>query len=96
MTTRVSAENAIDRAAKAIQEIRLHTDVVQRLGEDITEQFDRLEASLRVIRTTDNSKELEAIANRVSRLRELKNMMELGSFQIQVHREIGEAWRRLP
>ncbi len=96
MKTKVSGENAIKRAAEAIKALGLHTDVLQRLGEDMTEQLDRLEDAMRTVRATDESKELVKLAERLARLRELKNMMELGSFQIQMTNEAGEAWRRLP
>jgi hypothetical protein len=96
MRAKVSGDNVIEETALAIKALRLHTDVLQRLGEDITEQFDRLEAAMRTVRITDKSPELVKVADRLARLRELKNMMELGSFQIQMHNAIGEAWRRLP
>jgi hypothetical protein len=69
---------------------------LQRLGEDVTEQLNLLDDAMRMIRETDESPVLAKLQDRLARLREYKNMMELGSFQIQINNEAGEAWRRLP
>jgi hypothetical protein len=92
----ISAEDSLNRCCAAIKALRLHTDILQRLGEDVTEQLDRLDEAIRTVRLTDQSEVLQKLADRLQRLREYKNMMELGSFQIQMHNEIGAAWRRLP
>lgn len=87
---------AIEQAAEAVHKLRLHTDVICRLGEDVTEQLNRLEDNMRVLRVVDKSPELTKVADRLARIRELRNMMELGDLHIRMTREIGEAWRRLP
>jgi len=42
------------------------------------------------------SPELTRLQKRLDRVRELRNIMELGSLNIEIRREIDEAWRRLP
>ena len=95
-TKKPSAEDAVDRAAHSIRQIKVSAGFLRKLGEDFTANLDIMENSFRNLIITNNSEEIRKLYARTARLRELKNMMELGSYQIQIDREMGEAWRRLP
>jgi hypothetical protein len=71
------------------------------LSEQIALRLDDMETLIRTL--SDNlvtgmhgQEERQAIFDRVRRLRELRNMMELGSFMIDVNRKMEAAWERLP
>ena len=89
-------ENAIDRAAAAIQTLRANSELLADASNNMLDWFQAMEQAYQVLRATDTSEELRRLHDRLQRLRDLRNQMELGSYQIEVSREIGEAYRRLP
>lgn len=86
----------IDETAKAIRVLRLGAENIQQKGDEIRQTIDEMEAAFRVLRRTDDAVEIVQLADRLARIRELYNCMELGSFSIRMTNAMGEAWRRLP
>lgn len=91
-----STDNSIDRAAEAIHALRANTEDLLQLGESMTGVLSRLEENIRILRLTDRSEVLPKLLERVDRMREYRNLMELGGFVITMRNEIDAAWRRLP
>jgi len=93
---RPSAEAAVKRAVIAISALRSHSDLLANASEEMAQGFDNMDVAFRVLRATDESDEIRKLHERLQRLREFRNMMELGSYQTQIHRVVEEAWRKLP
>jgi limonene-1,2-epoxide hydrolase len=91
-----SAGAAVERTAMAIRVIKGHSAILANESEQMANWLDNIDEAFRVLRETDSSDAVRTLHERIDRLRELRNMMELGSFQIQANRAMDEAWQRLP
>lgn len=79
----------IHRAARFAEQLPgIHAQLITAL--------DGIESNLLQLKPADNAPALESIRARCTRLHELRNMMELGSFSLQVKRALDAAWQRLP
>lgn len=83
------------RRCKAIGEAMAeNTDALRRLLQELDERLADMRSKLPEAREVTT--ELGRIRQRIVRLQELRNMQELGSFQIQISRAMENAWRSLP
>ncbi|PYS47403.1 MAG: hypothetical protein DMF68_16090 [Acidobacteria bacterium] len=92
-------DNHFDNIAAAIRGARETAEEMVRLDKALREELDNFEAHLQTIISYSKiveSPEAEKFLRRVERLRELRNMAELGSLSIEVARGMDETWRRLP
>jgi K+-sensing histidine kinase KdpD len=93
----------IDTIAKSVPCARTMASELSEISHNLIVPLDTLEIELRtllaqrLIQTNRPAREQVAKAlERIERLRELRNMMELGSFEIQVNRAMQAAWEVLP
>lgn len=85
-----------ERQAVAIRAARDAANKLADLSTLIAMNLDAMDAALRDIIPTDASPDLGRALDRIDRLRELRNLMELGAFKIYMTNALDEAWRRLP
>lgn len=92
----MSVEDRMDEVADAIKGVKAQADSLYSLSLQIMDALVAIQRKLWTIQRFDTSEDLVKVERRIERLHELKNMMELGSFKVQVNRAMDEAWRRLP
>lgn len=85
-----------ERQAVAISEAKEVGYKMHRLSEDLRDRLDELDRAIIEIQTTDDTKDLIALRERIERLHELRRMMELGSFMLQINQALDAAYKRLP
>lgn len=89
-----------EAAEKRREAVKRVSDYLARLrhhDEWLGASLDQIERDLRFLRMEDSEGQgLDYFIGRFERLRELRNMMELGGFYVSLHREMEEAWRRIP
>lgn len=92
-----------DDAAQQIKNMKQAGQSLYAISNDIVAALSEMELSLRAMQSKSffiNDpklvQELEKLTARIERLRELRNMMELGSFSIQVDKAMQMAWEKLP
>ncbi len=96
-------ERDLSDTARAVTETgRLAAEVAES-NENQRRRLDEIESSVREMlgkglfnASPKLGEELRKILDRLERLHELRNMMELGAFQIQVNRAMENCWRALP
>jgi len=93
---RITAESLANEAVMAFSAIRSHAELLSEASTQIATYLDNLSHALSVLRQTDDSDDLLKLHNRVLRLYELRNQMELGGFLIQVRHVLDAAFQRLP
>lgn len=96
-------EQQIDDAAQQMKNVKQAGEALLRCSQDIAAALDEACLSLRVLQSKSffqNDRtmmaEFNKLETRIDRLRELRNMMELGSFSIQIDRAMQTAWEKLP
>lgn len=85
-----------ERQALAIKVAKTAARKLGDLSTLVALELDAIDAALREIMPTDDDPDLKKAYVRIERLRELRNQMELGAFQISLTNALDEAWRRLP
>lgn len=85
-----------ERQAAAIHAAKAAAAKLADLSSLVAMNLDVLDAALRDIIPTDPAPELGRALDRIDRLRELRNLMELGAYKISVSNALDEAWQRLP
>jgi hypothetical protein len=80
----------------AIKEVIAVADWLSRLSNELGNSLYELERDLLIIRSCSKVRDLGVLLSRVERMRELKNMMELGSFSVRARTVMDECWRELP
>jgi hypothetical protein len=90
----------VDAAADAMINAQYHAQKLAGAADTIRESLDKLSGSLQKIALVDECQEgqddRQRIVSRCGRLRELLNMMELGSFSLEIKGKMEAAYRRLP
>lgn len=93
----------IDDAARQINGIKQAAIDLAQASAKITEALDLVEDGLRGLQAKSFFQRQPELLNkmtilqlRLERLREFKNMMELGSWQLTVNRDMDDLWRGLP
>ncbi|HEX8177823.1 MAG TPA: hypothetical protein VF543_22230 [Pyrinomonadaceae bacterium] len=64
--------------------------------DNINDFEDHLRKILELQRIVDGAPEAQKLFDRIARLRELRNMMELGSLMLETKRAMDAVWKRLP
>ena len=88
-----------DEIARAVPKAKMEMIKAQEAMELLRESLEQLEEQCRQIRSLDpdtTNPELDRVCKRFERLRELRNMMEIGSLGIQVNRAMDVTWMALP
>jgi hypothetical protein len=102
---RVSEQLAreIDIIAQSTRSARTMASELSSFSQHMVVPLDCLEADLRTLLgqrlISDNRAAREQIGKaleRIERLRELRNMLELGSYEVQINRAMQAAWEVLP
>jgi hypothetical protein len=90
----------LEAAAEGVKQVKANAALLALASDQMRTCIEKIEAGLRAIgevdRTRQGMEERQRIYDRCQRLRELRNMMELGAFEISVTNAMDEAWRRLP
>lgn len=93
----------IDTICANVKSARSMAAELSSLSNSLIVPMDCLEMDLRtllvqrLVQTNRPAREqLEKALERITRLRELRNMMELGSYDVQVNRATQAAWEVLP
>ncbi len=91
-----------DAAAAEIPKIKHAAAALTAASNQISESIERMELSVRflapkplICRDQKLLAQLRQIEERLARLREFRNMMELGSFELHVNRVMETAWEIL-
>ena len=100
MKKTLTANQIFDEVATAIRGAISCAQEMHRLNEQMRDQLDRYEDFLKKIlelqKIVDAAPEAQKLFQRIPRLRELRNMMELGSLSIETERAMDAVWQRLP
>lgn len=90
----------IDKATLGLRAMKTMAHSVYDRGEHLRKDAEELEAVVRdllanpqISKRREAREALEKINGRFQRLRELRNMMELGSFEIEIGRAFETVWR---
>lgn len=93
----------IDDTCEDIKRIKLAVSELVRLQSELNRPLAMAEASLRAIQGKSfiaNNRRLvegvESLDNQISRIRELKNTMDMGTLVVRADRVTDELWQSLP
>lgn len=95
---KTSLLEAADRTAATIFEARKQSQEAWEAMERFRKALDALDPMLVQIAEfgSDTDPKFTSLRNRIRRIHELRNQMEVGSFKIEVNRVLEIAWQRLP
>ena len=100
---RQQIEADIDDVAKEVKRFKLAAAKVLEVREELNAQLDEAALALRIIQSKSfivaNAPLMEKISRLeeiVARLRELKNMIDGGTFVVQTDRVMDDVWKSLP
>lgn len=85
-----------ERQAVAIKQANKAAEALSHASDLLADNLANLEKELPVICATDDSPDLQHILDRITRLCQLRNEMELGSFKLAVSKSLDAAFQRLP
>jgi hypothetical protein len=93
----------VEVTIRALKALRTISHEMGEASTKLSKQLDEVDMNVREIVSKElvsNSPrvtaELQRISDRVYRLRELRNMSEFGSFEVEVNRFVEKAWEVLP
>lgn len=103
MSVSKQLERDIEKATLGLKAMNTMAHAVWDRGEHLRKDSEELEMVLRellandiVARSREAREPLAKILERLQRHRELRNIMELGAFEIEVGKAFEKAWRALP